>query len=117
MVSAPLDGSASDWYDCALPLRPEELDARIAAIRSYASQLRGLFPSEAERLREIASARIPFVGRWFVGAPDVNASGERMAAKVRRDMASSGGERYRWPSRNASPFPGDAGCLEPSGQT
>ena len=116
-VSAPMDGAASDWHDCAVTLSPEELDVRIAAIRAYASQLRGLFPSEVERLREIASARVPVVGRWLVGAPGVNASGERMAAKVRQDMASSGGERYRWPSASASPFPGDAGCSAPTDRT
>jgi LmbE family N-acetylglucosaminyl deacetylase len=115
-VSAPMDGPASDWYDCVVALSPEELDARIAAIRAYASQLRGLFPSEAERLREIGSARVPVVGRWLVGPPDVKASGDRMAAKIRQDMASSGGERYRWPSGCTSPFPGEPRCGEPTGQ-
>ena len=93
------------WPLQPLPLTAEELDARIAAIACYASQLRGLFPSGAERLREIASARIPVVGGWLVRPPDVRASSERMADRLRRDMAAMGGERYRWSPRRVSPFP------------
>jgi LmbE family N-acetylglucosaminyl deacetylase len=104
-ASKVTSGAPSGWHDYILPLSAEELELRIAAIRLYVSQLRGLFPSEDERLHEIASAHIPVVGKWLVGSPDVKASGERMAAHVRRDMASLGGERYRWPSGCESPFP------------
>ena len=92
------------WPLCELPLSAEELQVRIGAIGSYTSQLRGLFPSTSERLREIASARIPVVGQWVVRKPDTHASRARMAARVSRDTASSGGERYWWSPRRASPF-------------
>ncbi len=111
-ASAGADAAAESRPFIALPLTPDELDARIAAIGCYASQLRGLFPSEPERLREIASARLPVVGPRLVRPPDVDASRARMAARVRRDAARLGGERYRW-STGGSPFP-DAGTHGPT---
>jgi LmbE family N-acetylglucosaminyl deacetylase len=107
-TSATADAVAESQPFVALPLAPDELDARIAAIGCYESQLRGLFPSEPERLREIASARLPVVGPMLVHPPDLNASRVRMAARVRRDAADLGGERYRW-AKGGSPFP-DAGA-------
>ena len=86
-----------------LPLTDDELDTRIAAIGCYESQLRGLFPSEPERLREIASARLPVVGSWLRRPQNLNASRARMADRVRQDIADLGGERYRWPGPE-SPF-------------
>jgi LmbE family N-acetylglucosaminyl deacetylase len=104
VASAAPDEAASPPRH-TLALTAEELEARIAAIACYASQLRGLFPSEAERIREIASARIPVVGDWLVRPPDVRASSQRMASQVRHDVAESGGERYLWSPRRESPFP------------
>ena len=105
--TAPLAGAgaAADWPVQHLALSPEEVDARIAAVARYGSQLRGLFPTQAERLREIASARIPGIGGRLVRPPDVRASAERMAARMREDLESVGGERYRWSPRRESPFP------------
>ena len=103
-VSAGGPGDAAAFAEFTLPLTAEEVDARIAAVACYASQLRGLFPSEAERLREIASARIPVVGRHLARPADVAASRERMAKAVRGDIAMRGGERYWWPERAESPF-------------
>jgi LmbE family N-acetylglucosaminyl deacetylase len=88
-----------------LVLAPAELDVRIAAIGCYASQLRGLFPSQSQRLAEIALNRIPALGARLLRPPDPKASGERMAAQVRRDTANLGGERYWWPAAPASSFP------------
>jgi hypothetical protein len=48
------------------------------------------------------------VGPMLVHPPDLNASRARMAARVRRDAADLGGERYRW-AEGGSPFP-DAGA-------
>ena len=93
------------WPSHDLRLTAEELETRIAAIACYASQLRGLFPTAGERLREIASARIPGIGPLFARPPDVQASAERMAARVKQDLAAMGGERYRWSPRRGSPFP------------
>jgi LmbE family N-acetylglucosaminyl deacetylase len=90
---------------CVLPLTAEEIEARISAIRCYASQLRGLFPTRDERLREILSARIPVIGSWFVRPLDPKASGDRMAAQLRADVARTGGERYWWSPEHGSPFP------------
>ena len=103
-VSANGPGDPAAFTAHALPLTAEEVAARIAAVACYASQLRGLFPSEAERLREIASARIPVVGRHLARPADVSASRERMAKAVRRDIARLGGERYWWPKHAGSPF-------------
>ena len=114
-TSATPDAAAESRPFVALPLTPDELDARIAAIGCYESQLRGLFPSEPERLREIASARLPVVGSRLVRPPDLHASRARMAARVRRDAANLGGERYRWPE-GGSPFP-DAATHGPTAGT
>lgn len=104
-VSSAMTGTAETQPPDALSLSAEELEGRIAAIGCYASQLRGLFPSGPERLNEIASARLPVIGRWLVRPPNAEASLERMAAQVRKDTSSLGGERYRWPSGSGSPFP------------
>jgi LmbE family N-acetylglucosaminyl deacetylase len=93
------------WVQYKLALSAEETELRVAAIGCYASQLRGLFPSGAERLREIASARVPLIGRWFVRPPNVHASRRRMAARVIRDTSHLGGERYWLSPQCASPFP------------
>jgi LmbE family N-acetylglucosaminyl deacetylase len=98
-------GGNGGWPVQTLELTPEDLDARIAAIGCYDSQLRGLFPSTYERLREIASARLPVVGAWLARPPDPAASRPRMAEQVRREIAVLGGERYRWSPSEASPFP------------
>ena len=103
-VSAGVPSDAAAFSLHTLTLTADELDARIEAVASYASQLRGLFPSQAERLREIASARIPVVGRRLALPPDVAASRERMASAIRGDIAKLGGERYWWPRGAASPF-------------
>jgi LmbE family N-acetylglucosaminyl deacetylase len=103
-VSAGGPGDAMASTAHTLPVTAEEVDARIAAVACYVSQLRGLFPSDAERLREIASARIPVVGRHLVRRADVAASRERMAVAVRSDIARLGGERYWWPEPAESPF-------------
>lgn len=97
--------TADAWTTGVLPLSGKEIDTRIAAIGCYASQLRGLFPSEPERLREIASARLPMVGRWLALPPDLEASRERMATRVRQDTISRGGEGYQWASRLGPPLP------------
>ena len=103
-VSAARPDDAATSTAHALPLTAEEVDARIAAVACYASQLRGLFPSEAERLREIASARIPVVGRHLARPADVAASRERMAKAIRGDIERGDGERYWWPEQAGSPF-------------
>jgi len=104
-VSASGADGPDAWPSHDLRLTAGELETRIAAIACYASQLRGLFPTAAERLREIASARIPGIGPRFVQSPDVQVSAERMAARVRQDLAAMGGEQYRWSPRRESPFP------------
>lgn len=103
-ASATTADDPESWPPRTLALSPEELQARIDAIACYASQLRGLFPSRSERLREIAAARLPIVGQWVVRRPDMEASRERMAARVRQDTWTLGGERYRWSSACPSPF-------------
>jgi LmbE family N-acetylglucosaminyl deacetylase len=104
-VSSETSDGATGWPLSLLALTAEEVEARIAAARCYGSQLRGLFPTRDERVREILSARIPVVGSWFVRPLDPDASGDRMAAQVRRDLASAGGERYWWSPRQEPPFP------------
>jgi len=106
-ASATTDRGSENSPAHTLTLSPEELQARIDAIACYVSQLRGLFPSQSERLSEIAAARIPVVGRRMVRPPDPEASRERMTARVRRDIVTLGGERYRWPSACPPPFAGD----------
>ena len=104
-VSSAMNEDGASRPPDVLALSAEELDARIAAIDCYVSQLRGLFPSEPERLREIASAHLPVVRRWLSRPPNADASRRRAAARIRRDTTLLGGERYRWSSQSVSPFP------------
>lgn len=104
-VSSEGSDDATGWPVSLLPLTAEEIEVRIAATRCYGSQLRGLFPTRDERVREVLSARVPLVGSWFVRPLDPAGSGDRMAAQVRRDLAHAGGERYLWSPRRESPFP------------
>ena len=104
-VAPPAGGGDAEWPPQLLALTPEEVEARISAVACYSSQLRGLFPSDAERLREIVATRIPILGSHVVRPPDVRASAKRMAERVREDVAAVGGERYRWSPRRGSPFP------------
>jgi LmbE family N-acetylglucosaminyl deacetylase len=106
-VSSDEPDEATGWPLSVLPLTAEEIESRISAIRCYASQLRGLFPSSGERVREVLSARIPVVGGLFVRPLDPKASGDRMAAQLRADVARTGGERYWWSPVNGSPFPSE----------
>ncbi|MDR3687324.1 MAG: PIG-L family deacetylase [Coriobacteriia bacterium] len=103
-VSASGPGDSEAFALHTIALTSEELEARIGAVACYVSQLRGLFPSEVERLREIAVARIPVVGRHLARPADVAASRDRMAAAIRSDVATQGGERYWWPRSAHSPF-------------
>jgi LmbE family N-acetylglucosaminyl deacetylase len=103
-VSASGADGPGAWPSQNLALTDEELETKIAAIACYTSQLRGLFPTTAERVREIASARIPGIGHYLDRSPDATASAERMATRVRKDLAAMGGERYRWSPRRESPF-------------
>jgi LmbE family N-acetylglucosaminyl deacetylase len=104
-VSSEAGDDAAGWPLSLLPLTAEETEVRIAAGRLYESQLRGLFPTRDERVREVLSARIPFFGRLFVRPLNPAESGDCMAAQIRRDLAQAGGERYRWSPLGESPFP------------
>ncbi|MGV8084340.1 MAG: phosphotransferase [Coriobacteriia bacterium] len=87
-------------------LTDEELEARMAAVACYRSQLRGLFPSPSERAKSILDARVPVLGSWVLGKPDHAASVRRMEEQLRRDVAKCGGEYYLWmPIEGRIPFP------------
>jgi LmbE family N-acetylglucosaminyl deacetylase len=80
---------AQGWAGAALTPTAEELEARAKALASYRSQLRGLFPTRAERLLEILSARL-LGGRPLLGPDDVPPR-RRLAAHLERRPV----ERYR----------------------
>lgn len=89
-----LDGRLETWESMTISLTRDEVQARIAAVACYRSQMRGLFPSELERWQEIAQARLPVLGRYLDWPADPCASRERMASSVQAYIARVGGERY-----------------------
>jgi len=86
--------TSAAWRSNNIELAPPEVEARIAAVACYKSQVPGLFPSVAEQMQEIMSAHIPLIGRSLVPTPDLHVSNARMAARLRAYMARAGGERY-----------------------
>ena len=86
---------AGHWQPKLIALAPAEIEARIAAIGCYASQVPGLFPSPLERIQEIARARLPGIGGYLDWQSSPRASHERMAASLKAYVARTGGERYR----------------------
>ncbi len=88
---SPLRGA---WRSTKIELTPEEVEARIAAVACYQSQVPGLFPSSAERILGIVRAHVPWTARYLTRAPDQCASRARMAAHLRAYIARAGGERY-----------------------
>jgi LmbE family N-acetylglucosaminyl deacetylase len=88
---------AGQWQPRLTALAPAEIEARIAAIGCYASQVPGLFPSSLERIQEIARARLPGAGGYLDWQPSARASHERMATSLRTYISRIGGERYWQP--------------------
>ena len=86
--------TSAAWRSNNIELTPPEVEARIAAMACYRSQVPGLFPSFAEQMQEIMSAHIPLVGSRLAPAPDLHVSNARMAARLRAYLARVGGERY-----------------------
>jgi len=103
---ATRDSGLEDTVSDAIYLTPRELEIRIQAIGCYDSQLRGLFPTLGERVREVLSAHVPVLGRKLVRPYDVKSSRERMANRVERDMNETCGECYHWPHTAPAPYPG-----------
>ncbi|NTW29252.1 MAG: phosphotransferase [Coriobacteriia bacterium] len=89
-----------------LVLNEDEILGRVAAVASYRSQLRGLFPSAAERAAQVIYARVPLVGTWILGTANHARSSERMTECLVRDITACGGETYWWPAiEGRTPFP------------
>jgi LmbE family N-acetylglucosaminyl deacetylase len=99
-------GSDVGWPgEMRLRLTPAELQARIAAVVCYRSQLRGLFPTLTERALEVLSARTPVLGPHVLPPPNLERSAERAARQISDDVGRAGGERYSWADTGAaSPF-------------
>jgi LmbE family N-acetylglucosaminyl deacetylase len=91
---ALVQGNAASWREKVILLEPEDIIARIAAAACYTSQLRGLFPSDAERLQEIVSARLPLIGRYARWRSNPLQIQARMSGALRAVIARTGGERY-----------------------
>lgn len=102
--SATLAQTVAGIEEYRLAPTEDELATRIEAVACYSSQLRGIFPSTAERIAEIVSARVPVIGRFALGAPDLARSRWRMEAAMRRDTGNAGGEVYGWAAGEPSPF-------------
>jgi len=94
------------WHSTQIELTPEEVEARIAAVACYQSQVPGLFPSSAEQILEIVRARVPWTARYLTRTPDLRASRDRMAARLRAYMARAGGERYWLREDSSTSHPG-----------
>ena len=99
------DSGLDDAVSQAICLSPAELQGRIDAVACYESQLRGLFPTAGERVREVLSAHIPVVGPKMVRPYDASASRARMESCIRSDTVMTCGECYHWSHSAAAPFP------------
>jgi LmbE family N-acetylglucosaminyl deacetylase len=91
---ALVQGNAASWSEKVISLEPEDVTARIAAAACYTSQLRGLFPSAAESLQEIVSARVPIIGRYARWRSNPLQIQARVSVALRAAIARTGGERY-----------------------
>jgi LmbE family N-acetylglucosaminyl deacetylase len=87
-------GSPDNWHVKTVELTFAEIEVRISAVACYASQIRGLFPSRFDRLREIFLAHLPVASRIMDQPPDLDASRKHLAASMRAYVARVGGERY-----------------------
>ena len=87
------------WQATLITLTAVEVDARIAAVACYESQIAGLFPSNIERLQEILQARLPMIARYVPKSPQLTDSYRRMSVALRAYIARVGGERY-WRNSN-----------------
>ncbi len=87
-------GGLGSWSSAAIQLTPAEVDARVAAIACYRSQVPGLFPSLSERIREIVRFRLPVLRPFVPLSRDPGASHARMVRQLKDYIARSGGERY-----------------------
>ena len=88
------NGNGVDCEATLITLTADEIDARIAAVDCYASQIPVLFPTPLERVQEVVRARVPGVNRFFDGSVNMDACRERMAVALRNYIARVGGERY-----------------------
>jgi LmbE family N-acetylglucosaminyl deacetylase len=89
-----VNGGEKGWVSRTVKLTEAEVEARIAAVACYASQLPGLFPTTLLRMMEIARARVPIIGEHLNGQPDPGASRSRMASALKAYIGRAGGERY-----------------------
>jgi hypothetical protein len=74
-------------------MNENEIVARIDAVACYISQLRGLFPSQFERIQEIVQARFGFF-KHIRFHHDLATSRKRMESSLREYVSRNGGERY-----------------------
>jgi len=88
------DKALESWRSIKIELAPSEVEARIAAVACYRSQVPGLFPSVTEQIQEIMSTHLPVIGRYLAPRLALQASNARMEACLRAYMARAGGERY-----------------------
>ncbi len=98
-----LPSGALPSHVTTLALSAEELEARVAAIACYRTQLRGLFPTRVERALEVLAAHTPAVGPLILGRADEEAVVRRAARCISED-ARAVGERYRSCGSGPSPF-------------
>lgn len=87
------------WQPRNVALSSVEIQARIDASACYVSQIPGLFPSNLERMKEIARRRLPFTSRLLNQPPDARAARQRMETSLRTYIERIGGENF-WNYRN-----------------
>lgn len=87
------DGSQG-WLSKVIELTEGEINARLAAISFYETQVSFLFPSTLLSLHEIALARLPVIEKLIPLKPNREAATQRMETVVRSYVSSVNGERY-----------------------
>jgi LmbE family N-acetylglucosaminyl deacetylase len=87
------DGSQG-WSSKVVNLTESDINARLAAISFYKTQVSFLFPSTLLSLHEIALARLPVIEKLFPLKPNRAAAVHRMESVVRAYVSAVHGERY-----------------------
>jgi LmbE family N-acetylglucosaminyl deacetylase len=98
-----LSNSGESWQTITVKLTPIEIEARIASVACYVSQIPVLFPSKLQHLQNRASFHLLIIGRYLNWPMNMKGSRERIDLPLRSYISRVGGERY-W-VRNAEQVP------------
>jgi LmbE family N-acetylglucosaminyl deacetylase len=89
-----MDGKREIWQSTTYELTPAEIDARIAAVACYVSQIPKMFPSSLQRWQQRMIDHLPIVGHYLNWPTGLDGACKRMDLSIRSYIDHVGGERY-----------------------